>query len=151
MNELRNKRGFICDMDGVLYHGNRLLPGAKEFLQWLHTHNKEFLFLTNASERSPKELQQKLRRMGLAVEEKRFYTSALATARFLATQSPQCSAYVVGGAGLIMALHDEGITMNEIDPDYVVVARAAAIIMKACCARCALWKKGRGSSAQTAI
>lgn len=126
MNELRNKRGFICDMDGVLYHGNRLLPGAKEFLQWLHTHNKEFLFLTNASERSPKELQQKLRRMGLAVEEKRFYTSALATARFLATQSPQCSAYVVGGAGLIMALHDEGITMNEIDPDYVVVGEGSS-------------------------
>lgn len=126
MNELRNKRGFICDMDGVLYHGNRLLPGAKEFLQWLYTHNKEFLFLTNASERSPKELQQKLRRMGLAVEEKRFYTSALATARFLATQSPQCSAYVVGGAGLIMALHDEGITMNEIDPDYVVVGEGSS-------------------------
>ena len=58
------KKGFICDMDGVIYHGNRLLPGAKEFVQWLNENGKNYLFLTNSSERSPKELQQKLRRMG---------------------------------------------------------------------------------------
>ena len=59
------KKGFICDMDGVIYHGNRLLPGVKEFVDWLYREEKNFLFLTNSSERSPKELQQKLRRMGL--------------------------------------------------------------------------------------
>ena len=62
MNTLRSKKGFICDMDGVIYHGNRLLPGVKEFVSWLYRENKNFLFLTNASERSPKELQQKLGR-----------------------------------------------------------------------------------------
>ena len=61
MEQLRSKKGFICDMDGVIYHGNRLLPGVKEFVDWLYRENKNFLFLTNASERSPKELQQKLR------------------------------------------------------------------------------------------
>ena len=81
MNELRNKKGFICDMDGVIYHGNKLLPGVKEFVDWLYRENKNFLFLTNSSERSPKELQQKLKRMGLDVDESHFYTSALATAR----------------------------------------------------------------------
>lgn len=126
MNTLRSKKGFICDMDGVIYHGNRLLPGVKEFVSWLYRENKNFLFLTNASERSPKELQQKLGRMGLDVDEKHFYTSALATARFVATQSPGCSAYVIGGAGLIMALHDEGITMNDVDPDYVIVGEGTA-------------------------
>lgn len=80
MNELRNKKGFICDMDGVIYHGNKLLPGVKEFVDWLYRENKNFLFLTNSSERSPKELQQKLKRMGLDVDESHFYTSALATA-----------------------------------------------------------------------
>ena len=59
--------------------------------------------------------------MGLEVDEGHFYTSALATARFISSQSPGCSAYVIGGAGLIMALHDEGITMNDVDPDYVVI------------------------------
>ena len=63
MEELRKKKGFICDMDGVIYHGNRLLPGVKEFVEWLYREQKNFLFLTNSSERSPKELQQKLHRM----------------------------------------------------------------------------------------
>ncbi|MDD7446432.1 MAG: TIGR01457 family HAD-type hydrolase, partial [Clostridiales bacterium] len=121
MEELRSKKGFICDMDGVIYHGNRLLPGVKEFVDWLYQEKKHFLFLTNSSERSPKELQQKLKRMGLEVDESHFYTSALATARFISKQSPGCSAYVIGGAGLIMALHDAGITMNDVDPDYVVI------------------------------
>ena len=96
MEQLRSKKGFICDMDGVIYHGNRLLPGVKEFVDWLYRENKNFLFLTNASERSPKELQQKLWRMGLEVDEGHFYTSALATARFISSQSPGCSAYVIG-------------------------------------------------------
>ena len=121
MEELRSKKGFICDMDGVIYHGNRLLPGVKEFVDWLYREEKNFLFLTNSSERSPKELQQKLKRMGLDVDESHFYTSALATARFISSQAPGCSAYVIGGAGLIMALHDEGITMNDVDPDYVII------------------------------
>lgn len=121
METLRSKQGFICDMDGVIYHGNRLLPGAKEFVEWLYQEDKNFLFLTNSSERSPKELQQKLARLGLNVDEKHFYTSALATARFISTQCPGGSAYVIGDAGLIMALHDAGITMNDVDPDYVIV------------------------------
>ena len=121
LETLRAKQGFICDMDGVIYHGNRLLPGVKEFVDWLYRENKHFLFLTNSSERSPKELQQKLARMGLDVDESHFYTSALATARFISSQAPGCSAYVIGGAGLIMALHDEGITMNDVDPDYVII------------------------------
>ena len=71
MEELRRKKGFICDMDGVIYHGNRLLPGVKEFVEWLYREQKNFLFLTNSSERSPKELQQKLHRMGLDVPEEK--------------------------------------------------------------------------------
>lgn len=124
MDTLRKKQGFICDMDGVIYHGNRLLPGVKEFVDWLYKEEKNFLFLTNSSERSPQELQQKLSRMGLDVDESHFYTSALATAKFISSQCPGGSAYVIGGAGLIMALHDAGITMNDVDPDYVIVGES---------------------------
>lgn len=63
MEELRRKKGFICDMDGVIYHGNRLLPGVKEFVEWLYREQKNFLFLTNSSERSPKELQHQPNRL----------------------------------------------------------------------------------------
>lgn len=126
MEILRNKQGFICDMDGVIYHGNRLLPGVKEFVDWLYRENKHFLFLTNSSERSPRELQQKLARLGLDVDESHFYTSALATAKFISFQCPNGSAYVIGGAGLITALHDAGITMNDVDPDYVIVGEGSS-------------------------
>lgn len=123
---LRGRKGFLCDMDGVIYHGNKLLPGVREFVDWLYEENKSFLFLTNSSERSPKELQQKLERMGLAVDESHFYTSALATASFLSRQSPGCSAYVIGAPGLVGALYSAGITMNDVNPDYVVVGETSS-------------------------
>ena len=119
--DFNEKKGFICDMDGVLYHGNRILPGVAEFIQWLHDEKKEYLFLTNNSGYTPRELDQKLSRMGLDVPEEHFYTSALATAAFLREQAPGCSAFVIGEAGLLNALYDAGITMNDVNPDYVVV------------------------------
>jgi NagD protein len=123
---IQAKRGFIIDMDGVIYHGNRLLPGASEFVAWLRAQQKRFLFLTNSSERSPRELAQKLERMGIVVEEEHFYTSALATAAFLASQCPGGSVYVIGDAGLINALYDVGFSMNDVNPDYVVVGETRA-------------------------
>ena len=116
MNELNfnDKKGFICDMDGVIYHGNQILPGVADFIKWLHDENKEFLFLTNNSGYTPRELSQKLARMGLDVSEEHFYTSALATAAFLKEQAPGCSVFAIGEAGLLN-------TMNDVNPDYVVV------------------------------
>ena len=118
LNEIRNN------------HGNKLLPGVKEFVDWLYREDKKFLFLTNSSDRSPRDLMQKLQRMGLDIDETHFYTSAQATARFLKSQQPGCSAYVMGEAGLMNALYEEGlmnalyeegITMNDTTPDYVVI------------------------------
>lgn len=119
--DFNEKKGFICDMDGVIYHGNRILPGVAEFIQWLHEENKEYLFLTNNSGYTPRELNQKLTRLGLDVPEEHFYTSALATAAFLKEQAPGCSVFAIGEAGLLNALYDAGITMNDMNPDYVVV------------------------------
>lgn len=121
METLRSKKGFICDMDGVIYHGNKLLPGVKEFVDWLVAEDKKFLFLTNASDKTPEELAMKLERMGVSVGSEHFYTSALATAKFISSQSPNSSAYIIGDHGLHNALHDEGIIFNDLDPEYVVV------------------------------
>ena len=96
--DFNQKTGFICDMDGVIYHGNHILPGAAEFIHWLQDTHKEYLFLTNNSGMTPRELHQKLWRMGLDVPEEHFYTSALATAAFLADQAPGCSVYALGEA-----------------------------------------------------
>jgi len=126
MLDFNRIKGFICDMDGVIYHGNRILPGVAEFIAWLQDNEKGYLFLTNNSGCTPKELKQKLARMGLDVPEEHFYTSALATAAFIKEQAPGCSAYVIGEAGLLNALYDAGITMNDVDPDYVIVGEGKA-------------------------
>jgi NagD protein len=63
----------------------------------------------------------KLERMGLSVDANHFYTSAMATAEFLHSQMPGCTAYVIGEAALSKALYDKGIYMNDVDPDYVVL------------------------------
>jgi NagD protein len=121
IENIKGKAGFIIDMDGVIYHGNKLLPGVTDFLKWLEESGKKYLFLTNSSERTPKELQEKLKRLGITVGEEHFYTSALATASFLANQKPNGSAYIIGDAGLIHALYSVGYTVNNVNPDYVVV------------------------------
>ncbi len=118
--DLRSKKGFICDMDGVIYHGNKLLPHVKEFIKWLEDNGKSYLFLTNGSGRSPRELAQKLARMGLNISEDHFYTSAQATASFLKSQCEGGSAYVIGEPGLTYAMYEAGFSMNDVNPDYVV-------------------------------
>jgi NagD protein len=121
VENIKSKAGFIIDMDGVIYHGNMLLPGVTEFLGWLENSGKKYLFLTNSPERTPKELHEKMARLGINVGEDHFYTSALATASFLANQKPNGSAYIIGDAGLIHAMYSVGYTVNNVNPDYVVV------------------------------
>ena len=125
LDALRAKRAFLCDMDGVIYHGNSLIPHAKEFVSWLEKENKQYLFFTNGSGKSPRELSEKLARMGLSVSEDHFYTSALATASFLAGQCPGGSAYVIGEPGLVNAMYEAGFSMNSHDPDYVVFGKTS--------------------------
>ena len=124
MNEelelLRDKEGASFAIWTVLSITATVCCGVPEFVDWLQRENKSFLFLTNSSERSPLELQQKLARMGLEIGEEHFYTSALATAKFIASQKPHASAYVIGAPGLVGALYEAGIVMNDVDPDYVI-------------------------------
>ena len=125
MENIKNKLGFICDMDGVIYHGNKILDGVTDFVNWMLENDKKFVFLTNSSERTPHELSMKLERMGLNVSADHFYTSAMATAAFLHSQKPNCTAFVIGEAALTKALYDQGIYMNDVNPDYVVVGETS--------------------------
>jgi NagD protein len=142
LDNIRTKSGFICDMDGVIYHGNQLLPGVVEFVNWLHAEQKKFLFLTNSSERSPRDLHHKLKRLGLDVGEDHFYTSALATAAFLASQHPNGTVYVIGESGLTNALYNAGLTNNDINPDYVVVGESHDYTYERICRAVKLVMKG---------
>ena len=113
--------GFLIDMDGVLYRGPELIPGAERFVAGLRDHDIPFRFLTNNSQRTRRDVVARLVRMGLGVEEEHVFTSAMATARFLAQQEPGGTAYVIGEGGLLTALHQHGYAVVDHDPDYVVV------------------------------
>jgi NagD protein len=112
---------WLTDMDGVLVHEENALPGAAEFLERLVDRGRRFLVLTNNSIFTPRDLAARLARTGLNVPEEAIWTSALATADFLATQLPGGSAYVIGEAGMTTALHEVGYTLTDTDPDYVVL------------------------------
>ena len=112
---------YLMDMDGVLIHEDHLVPGADKFLDELRTNDTPFMVLTNNSIRTPRDLQARLQHTGLDIPEKSIWTSALATATFLANQRPGGSAYVVGESGLTTALHDIGYVLTDSDPDYVVL------------------------------
>ena len=112
---------WLTDMDGVLVHENRPVPGAAELLQQWRDEDKPFLVLTNNSIFTPRDLSARLKASGLEVPEESLWTSALATADFLKSQIPGGSAFVIGEAGITTALHEAGFVMTETDPDYVVV------------------------------
>jgi NagD protein len=113
--------GYLIDMDGVIYRGSELIPGADRFIQELRAQDIPFLFLTNNSRRTRRDVATRLQRMGMDVEEEHVFTCAMATARFLAKQKPQGTAFVIGEGGLLTALHNNGYAIVDKDPDYVVV------------------------------
>jgi NagD protein len=117
----REIRSWLMDMDGVLVHEEEAIPGADRFLGRLRELGLPFLVLTNNSIYTRRDLSARLRASGLDVPEESIFTSALATASFLADQRPGGSAFVVGEAGLTTALHEAGYTLTERDPDYVVL------------------------------
>jgi len=121
------RKGFLIDMDGVMYRGSQLIEGAVEFVHLLREQDIPFLFLTNNSQRTRRDVATKLARMGIEVEEEHIYTCAMATARFLAHQKPKGTAYVIGEGGLMQALHQNGYSIVDHDPDYVVVGEGRTI------------------------
>lgn len=124
------KQGYLIDMDGVIYRGTEVISGAAEFVARLRQRDIPFLFLTNNSQRTQRDVMMRLRRMGIDVEDQHIFTCAMATARFLAGQKPHGTAYVIGEGGLLTALHDVGYSIVDHDPDYVVVGEGRTFTME---------------------
>jgi NagD protein len=112
---------WLSDMDGVLITEEHAIPGAAEFLQRLTERQRRYLVLTNNSIFTPRDLAARLASSGLVVPEEAIWTSALATAVFVADQLPHGSAYVIGEAGLTTALHEAGYTLTDRAPDFVIL------------------------------
>lgn len=128
---MNKKNGFLIDMDGVIYKGSELIPGADRFINTLQDRDIPFMFLTNNSQRTRRDIATKLNRMGFkGLQEYHVFTCATATAQFLAHQKPNGTAYVIGEGGLLNALHDYGYAIVDHDPDYVVVGEGRAFTLE---------------------
>src|ERR671927_1402772 len=125
-----NTHGFLIDMDGVIYREKQLIPGADRFISSLLDRGIPFAFLTNNSQRTRRDVAMKLSRMGISVDEEHIFTCAMATARFLASQKPGGTAFVIGEGGLLHALHRNGYSIVDDDPDYVVVGEGRTFNME---------------------
>ncbi len=121
--------GFLIDMDGVIYRGSQLIPGAKQFIQRLKNENIPFIFLTNNSQRTRRDVTTKLGRMGIDVDESHIFTCAMATARYLAARKPGGTAYVIGEGGLLQAMHLNGFSIVDHSPDFVVVGEGRTVTL----------------------
>src|SRR5919198_5456029 len=121
MTEHKPVESWLTDMDGVLVHEERAIPGAGDFIAELQGSGMKFLVLTNNSIFTPRDLRARLLAAGIDIPEASIWTSALATAQFLDDQRPHGTAYVIGEAGLTTALHDAGYVLTNFEPDYVVL------------------------------
>jgi NagD protein len=120
------QNAFLLDMDGVIYREDHLIPGVERFISLLQEKEIPFIFLTNNSSPTPEDLTVRLAHLGIkGLQPRHFYTSALNTAEFLWETHPNCTAFVLGEAGLISALQDAKIPNDAIAPNYVVVGEGS--------------------------
>jgi len=117
-------KAFLSDMDGVLYRGSALIDGAAEFVSRLRASGTPFLFLTNHSGVTPLDLSAKLEKLGIAgVEPSHFLTSARTAALFVRRQRPGARVHVLGDPALVAELEAEGLTVTDVNPEYVVAGK----------------------------
>ena len=112
---------FLLDMDGTIYLGDGLLPGAIDFLETVQAQGKQFLFLTNNSSKNPNQYVEKLSKLGIDVDVEQVFTSGMATAIYLKQQKPGAKVYLVGTPGLEEEFRSHGFILTDDDPDFAVL------------------------------
>ena len=121
------KYGYLIDMDGVIYRGSEVIPGAAEFIRHLQAERIPYLFLTNNSAYTPLDVVVKLRKFDIETNADHVYTAALATAEFVHRQKPNGTAFVIGEGGMLNALNDVHYAISRDNPDYVIVAEGRVL------------------------
>jgi len=119
---MKQYRGYLLDLDGTIYRGSEVIPGAVSFIRFLRDQRIPFLYVTNNSSAPPEVVADRLTAMGLPTSADEVFTSSMATARYLAEREPAGTpVYVIGEAGLRVELERRGFVLAENDPRCVVV------------------------------
>ena len=113
---------YIIDLDGTMYSGNTNIDGAREFIEYLHSKNLPYIFLTNNATRTKKEAKEHMLNLGFKdIKEEDFFTSAIATAKFIAKNYTEKKCFILGESGLEEALKECNLELVQEDADFVVV------------------------------
>lgn len=124
------RKNYLIDVDGVLIRGTVMILGADLFIERLKKQNAAYLILTNNPRHTPDDLAHHLQQLGLNIPPERIFTSAMATARFLQSQKPNGTAFVIGDSGLTTALQEAGYSLTDDNPDYVVLGESSNYLME---------------------
>lgn len=141
-HKLKNITCFALDMDGTVYLGEQWIPGAKEFLKAVEAAGKTYLFLTNNSSKNAKSYVEKLRRMGWETDKSRIVTSGQATISYLKKHFPKKRVYLLGNELLKQEFQEEGIWLEETDPEVVVTGFDTSLDYGKLCRVCDLVRSG---------
>ncbi len=114
-------QGYLLDMDGTFYLGNRLLEGALRFIDVLRQQGKQFLFLTNNSTRQGSQYAEKITRLGLPVTDQAILTSGEATAYYLGEKYPAARLFVMGTPALEDEFSAHGFSLVQEAPDVLIL------------------------------
>jgi HAD superfamily hydrolase (TIGR01457 family) len=121
IEKLSTVRGFLLDMDGTFYLGDRLLEGALRFIDLLREQKKEFLFLTNNSSKDRHQYAEKISRLGLPLADESVLTSGEATALYLREKHPGADLFLVGTPSLEDEFCQYGFRLVQQDPQFLVL------------------------------
>ncbi|HUX98623.1 MAG TPA: HAD-IIA family hydrolase [Candidatus Deferrimicrobium sp.] len=124
--DLKDRHVFIFDLDGVIYLGGVIVPGARELLNLLNERNKIIYYVTNNSTRTRMKFCEKLLKMGIQAQTSQIITSAFATAQYLKQLAPKATVYIIGEEGLISEFTDAGFQIilephSRKSIEYVIV------------------------------
>ncbi|MGE7778448.1 TIGR01457 family HAD-type hydrolase [Peribacillus sp. NPDC097264] len=114
-------KGYLIDLDGTMYRGTEQIAEAAGFINELRKRDIPYLFVTNNSSRTPEQVAQKLRSIGIATDDAQVFTTSMATANYIAEQKENASVYVVGEEGIIEALREKGMKLVDEHPDFLVM------------------------------
>ncbi|MCR5033719.1 MAG: HAD-IIA family hydrolase [Lachnospiraceae bacterium] len=121
MNPLFDTKLFLLDMDGTFYLGEKLLPGALEFLEAVRKAGKDYLFLTNNSSRSLSDYVKRLRGFGADVTEEDIFSSSDATLIYLEQQHFSKEILLFGTPSLEQQFTEAGYHIRSKKPEAVVL------------------------------
>src|SRR5262249_11976420 len=110
---MREYRAFLLDLDGVIYRGNQLLPGAREFVEWIDSSGRKAVYLSNNYFLSPEEVAAKLARLGMPDPSNRTITAGLASIEAISQRFPGGSLYVLGTHSIEDLARRAGLTPQQ--------------------------------------